>query len=463
MFRFIQTMGHSMKINEIRKSPRIGEGGQSNVHRFPFEGRDCAIKVLNRMQKIERFKAEIANTKKLFEAKRRVSEILHSETGSNYSFYVMPIYNNGNLLEYWDVGLKDLSQNEKIEYFLLLASALDEIHEDGYLHRDIKAENILIDDDGMPLFGDLGLSKHVAEDSGLTATDEIIGSRHWTAPELHFGKHHFGSLAGDHYAMGKILYFILSGKRLLGIGPYTSESDFAEIPEDILPALKTMLSFDPISREKYYDACLGALRRFIGMRGVDQFDISDDLLKIDHLAEKHMKQVHRDSDFQTIQINALREIIEGDPQILLGQLAQKEMVTFEIGSENHLRFKILNAKDDTLIDHQSVIHVHRIYMRDKCIRMRYHPEVLICGTGGESNYNNSKICICIGKSMAYPYPQKDYPIIQENGSWIIEGDIDNPIFRITLRQAIISCKSEYLKALREMIQDPKWVIQSNPA
>ncbi|WP_197446574.1 WD40 repeat domain-containing serine/threonine protein kinase [Tautonia plasticadhaerens] len=93
-----------------------------------------------------------------------------------------------------------------------LARGVAEAHRLGIIHRDLKPSNILIADDGTPKIADFGLAKSLDVESGLTATDSIMGSPSYMAPEQAGGRaKQVGTLA-DVYALGVILYELLVGR-----------------------------------------------------------------------------------------------------------------------------------------------------------------------------------------------------------------------------------------------------------
>ena len=93
-----------------------------------------------------------------------------------------------------------------------LARGVAEAHRLQIIHRDLKPSNILIAADGTPKIADFGLAKSLNVQSGLTATDSILGTPSYMAPEQAEGKvKQVGPLA-DVYALGAILYELLVGR-----------------------------------------------------------------------------------------------------------------------------------------------------------------------------------------------------------------------------------------------------------
>ena len=93
-----------------------------------------------------------------------------------------------------------------------LARAIAEAHRLGLIHRDLKPGNVLLAADGTPKITDFGLAKSLNLDSGLTGTEAILGTPSYMAPEQAEGKaKEVGPLA-DVYALGTILYELLTGR-----------------------------------------------------------------------------------------------------------------------------------------------------------------------------------------------------------------------------------------------------------
>jgi serine/threonine-protein kinase len=95
---------------------------------------------------------------------------------------------------------------------VLIARAVDHLHQHGVLHRDLKPSNILIDSQGQPFVTDFGLAKMFAADSQQTATGFIAGTPSYMAPEQAWpGSAPIGP-ACDVYSLGAVLYEMLTGQ-----------------------------------------------------------------------------------------------------------------------------------------------------------------------------------------------------------------------------------------------------------
>jgi tRNA A-37 threonylcarbamoyl transferase component Bud32 len=93
-----------------------------------------------------------------------------------------------------------------------LARATHYAHERGVVHRDLKPANVLLTADGTPKIADFGLAKVLDDEAGSTRTGSVVGTPSYMAPEQALGHHRDVGRTTDVYALGAVLYELLTGR-----------------------------------------------------------------------------------------------------------------------------------------------------------------------------------------------------------------------------------------------------------
>ncbi len=142
-----------------------------------------------------------------------IIEIFHSgETPDGHAYCVMD-YVRGSRLDQF-VREKKLDLEAALRLFAQVCSAVNYAHQKGVIHRDLKPSNILVDADGTPKVLDFGLAKQAVSpaESLVSITGQVVGTLPYMSPEQARGNPDEIDTRTDIYALGVILYELLTGE-----------------------------------------------------------------------------------------------------------------------------------------------------------------------------------------------------------------------------------------------------------
>jgi serine/threonine-protein kinase len=133
--------------------------------------------------------------------------------------------------------------DEAVNIAVAVASALDHAHERGLLHRDVKPANILlthpdVNEQRRIFLADFGISRPLADPSGITATNLTVGTVAYAAPEQLMGDDLDGR--ADEYALAATMFHLLTGAP-----PYRSSNPVAVISQHLNAQLPRLSSHRP--------------------------------------------------------------------------------------------------------------------------------------------------------------------------------------------------------------------------
>jgi len=157
-----------------------------------------------------------------------------------------------------------------------VAKALDFMHKEGCIHRDVKPANILFDDHNNAYLSDFGLSKILMEeespdDNRMTAKGAVVGTPNYVAPEIVLAHDYDGS--ADQYSLATTVYEFLTGKAPLE-GPSASATMVNQTTKQPPPLSKFVPSVPP----QLNAAVLKALSKKPANRYASCEDFSDAVL-----------------------------------------------------------------------------------------------------------------------------------------------------------------------------------------
>src|SRR5712671_1974842 len=231
----------------------IGAGGMGEVYRArdPRLNRDVAIKV-SAAQFSERFEREA----KAIAALNHPNICQIYDVGPNY---LVMEYIEG------ESPKGPMPLDEALRIARQIANALEDAHDKGITHRDLKPGNIKIKPDGTVKVLDFGLAKVTAAPSasgensptltmGMTQAGMILGTASYMAPEQARGKE--TDKRADIFAFGVVLHELITGKRLFGgddVGEILAkvirdQPDLSDVPSSVQRLLADCLQKDPRKR-----------------------------------------------------------------------------------------------------------------------------------------------------------------------------------------------------------------------
>jgi serine/threonine protein kinase len=246
------------RIGRFQIIQQIGRGGMGVVFKAldPETGNMVAIKRLRR----DRINSKSAISQFGEEAERmfqfdhpNILIVIEEGEERGVPFYVMRYIDGASLDEY----VREVQGG--VEWILgviyKISLALEHIHERGWIHRDVKPSNILIDAEGEPYLTDFGICRPIMQELNDEEEDETAGTPLYMAPEQILAPNTVDQRS-DVYVLGIVMYELLTGVR-----PFRGQGT-----EDVLSRI---LFWEPISPRMLCPTIPAAVEKVI-MKAMDK-------------------------------------------------------------------------------------------------------------------------------------------------------------------------------------------------
>ena len=194
----------------------VGRGGMSSVYLGWDQAleRRVAIKVLapefvRHLEDRERFRREARIAASLFHP--NIVPVYASEQDNGLTFVIMRYVAGPSLAARLD-SVGALPVDETVEILAALADALHSVHGIGVVHRDIKPDNILLDEvTGRPMLADFGVATVATSEHSRSEVTKALGTPQYMSPEHALGEQ-AADARSDLYSLGVVGFRMLTGR-----------------------------------------------------------------------------------------------------------------------------------------------------------------------------------------------------------------------------------------------------------
>jgi serine/threonine protein kinase/tetratricopeptide (TPR) repeat protein len=254
----------------------LGRGGMGVVYRARQLSlkRLVALKMIRAadtagVEELARFRTEAEAVAHLHHA--NIVQIYEIGDQQGRAFFSLEFVDGGSLAGHLEK--QSLSAVESAHLVEILARAVQHAHQRGVIHRDLKPANILLMEDGTPKITDFGLAKRLQEQEvAQTRSGAIMGTPSYMAPEQAMGKSREIGPSVDVYALGAILYELLTGRP-----PFRGETVMATLQQVIHDEPVPPSKHQPKLARDLETICIKALAKTPAQRYASALALAQDL------------------------------------------------------------------------------------------------------------------------------------------------------------------------------------------
>jgi serine/threonine-protein kinase len=192
----------------------VGSGGMSSVYRAHDKvlDRRVALKVLHQQftsedEYVERFRREARMVAGLLH--QNIVTVIDRGEDGGCPFIVFEFVDGENLKQLVNREGR-LPVDRAVELAVQVARGLSFAHSNGYVHRDVKPQNVLLNGDGEAKVTDFGIARSLDVKHGVTQTGTVLGTSDYIAPEQAQGQR--VDEHTDVYSLGIVLFELLTGE-----------------------------------------------------------------------------------------------------------------------------------------------------------------------------------------------------------------------------------------------------------
>ena len=257
----------------------LGRGGVAIVYlaRHVRLERLVAVKMLlagqhAKPRELDRFSREARTLAELHHA--NIVQIFDVGEYNGCPYFTMEYLNGGRLVD--RVKERPMPAKDAARMIATFAEAIHVAHQSGIIHRDLTPSNILVTTDGVPKITDFGLARHLHETGGLTFTGAALGTPGYMAPEQ--ADRRVGEIgpAADVYALGAILYKLLTGRP-----PFQAETTASTIRQLLFNEPLPVSKLNPSIPRDLETICLKCLSKEPEGRYATAASLADDVRRFE--------------------------------------------------------------------------------------------------------------------------------------------------------------------------------------